>query len=259
MLRMKKAKKIIVGNWKMNPVSPEEAKALVAGIKKEAKKALKISEAVLCPPAVYLAETAKALSATKLLVGSQDVHFVEGVSSQTGFISAIQYKNAGAKYAIIGHSERRERGDTDEIVNKKTLAALNAGLVSITCFGEKTRQSNGEYLAVIRSQIEKALVGVSSDMLKKVLLSYEPVWAIGAKEAMTPRDLHEMSLYIRKVLIGLYGAPVAAGVRILYGGSVNPTNAEAIMKEGEVDGLLVGRDSLNAVNFVQILAIAAKC
>lgn len=256
---MKKGKKIVIGNWKMNPAAFEEGKTLIAGIKKQLakKKGGKIASLVICPPNLYLRDVAKLLEKTKIMPGVQDVASFENVGSKTGSVSAVMARNSGAKYAVIGHSERRAAGETDLDVNKKTLLAIAAKMTAVVCVGESSRDASGDYLEFIRAQVQAALEKVEKKDLSEVIIAYEPVWAIGAKEAMTPHDLHQMSLYIRKVLIEIFGADWGPNIPVLYGGSVTPLNALGIVRDGAVDGLLVGRDSLSAENFVEIARLAA--
>lgn len=251
---MKTKKKMIVGNWKMNPGTLDEAKKIAKGTVKAAEMTKKV-EVVVCPPFVFLSEVKKILGEKKVFLGSQDIHF-EDSGSRTGYVSPVQTKNLGATHTIIGHSERRERGESDEIVNKKIAAALRGALVPIFCFGEKERNASGAYLEYIKMQISEGLRGVSKTDAEKIIFAYEPVWAIGAKEAMTPNDVYEMMLYVRKVLRELFDAEVSDTVRVLYGGSVSPQNAGEIMKGGATDGLLVGRDSLVPENFGEIIHLA---
>ncbi len=255
---MKKTKKLIVGNWKMNPIDWEEGKVLLAGLKRGiAKHKGKLSDMVVCPPNIYLRDTVKSVGKVKLGVGVQDVSPFENVGSKTGSISAMMHKNSGAQYAIIGHSERRDAGETDEEVNKKVHLALRAGLKVIVCVGEKTREANGAYLEFIKEQLRKGLEKIERKMLREVIVAYEPVWAIGAKEAMTPYDLHQTSLYIRKVLMEIFGADWGGHVAVLYGGAVDAMNTLGIVRDGAVDGLLVGRQSLIATEFLDIALAAA--
>ncbi len=253
----KTKKKVVIGNWKMNPATLADAKKIFTGIKKTANTLKKV-ETVIAPPALYFTELQKAAQKSSLALGVQDTFFVEATGSHTGFISPLMAKNAGAEWVILGHTERRVQGETNEILNKKLLAAVKVGLKVAYCIGEKERNADGSYLEFIKNQIKLGLSGVEKKSLAQIAIAYEPVFIIGAKEAMQARDIHVMKLYIQKILIELFGKDDAANVAVLYGGSVNPENTEAIMKEGEVDGLLVGRDSLNPENFGKILAIANR-
>ena len=247
---VKRGKKYLIGNWKMNPETLAEAKVVFAGIKKASTKAPNV-KIVICPPFVYLPELGKKGSAT-VSVGVQNI-FPEPKGSFTGETSVGMAKQFGASHVIIGHSERRVRGETDLDVSKKAQAALNAKLTAIVCLGESERDTDGKYLHFIANQLATSLSGIDKKQMANVLLAYEPVWAIGAKEAMSAHDLHQMVIFIKKTLISLFDAQVADKAVILYGGSVNAENAEDIVMNGEVNGLLVGRESLKAESFAGII------
>ncbi|MDO8590463.1 MAG: triose-phosphate isomerase [bacterium] len=251
---MKKQKTIIVGNWKMNPATPERAREVFGAISRRAKK-FKNVEVVICPPSLYLSLFRKP-SGKNFSLGLQDV-FWEQSGSYTGEISSNMAVGLGASFAIVGHSERRAQGETDEIVSKKVLAATRGGLMTILCIGERERDTNGAYFEFLRNQIRSSLLGVRLTSIRKVLIAYEPVWAIGKsfKDAMKPADIYEMTLFIKKVLSDLFGKEVALLVPILYGGSVNFENAGTIVKEGGINGLLVGRESLDPENFTKLLKV----
>ena len=247
-------KKIIVGNWKMNPQTLPEAKELAAQVAKKTRGLRKIV-AVVCPPFVFLSDVAKKIAKSPVKAGYQDVHFAES-GSHTGFISPPMIKNLGASYVIVGHSERRKAGEDDELVNKKVQAALKAGIIPVVCVGESERNKQGDFLEFIKNQIKSAFLGVTKRQMMDVIIAYEPIWAIGAENAMQPRDVHQMTLYVRKILAEMYDRTTASLVPVLYGGAVNPLNAAHIMGEGQADGLLVGRASLSAKDFGEILDIA---
>lgn len=252
---MKKEKKIIVGNWKMNPTSADWAKKIFQSTKKIAAKNDRV-EVVVCPPFVYALPLSK-ISRGQVAVGAQDV-FHEMSGSYTGEISALMLSDAGLTHVIVGHSERRKMGETDESVNKKSLAVLQGGLTLILCVGESNRDSEGAYLKFIADQIKSALAKAEKKHLKKLIIAYEPVWAIGKSdaEAMKPEDMHETGIYIKKVLSDMFGKEEASRVPVLYGGSVSPRNAGELIEKGNVSGLLVGRDSLNPENFAEIIKLA---
>lgn len=238
------SRKLFVANWKMNPVSHDEARKLFLASRKVSDKFTKV-EVVLCPPAVFLGRLGDlARKSKRLSLGAQDV-FWESEGSFTGELSPIMFQDLGARYAIVGHSERRALGETDEVVNRKILACLRAGLQTILCVGEKIRDSEAEYLGFVRGQLQVALNKVLRTDLPSLVIAYEPVWAIGKNSsgAITSRDLHVMSIFLRKTLSEIYDRASAEQVRLLYGGSVSPENVAALVSEGEVDGLLVGRES----------------
>ena len=235
----------------MNPESIEEAKKLAGDVKKAMKKVVR-TNVVLCPPFVYLSVLGNVLIKS-LFLGAQNVH-TERLGSFTGEVSWSQLSQFKVSYVIVGHSERRKMGENDEVINKKTKSVVNDGMTAVVCVGESIRDKNGDYYTFIRNQITQALKDVSKKTLDRVVIAYEPIWAIGAKEAMSPMDLHEMSIYIKKVLKDLYGAP-ADSVRILYGGAVDRVNCDLLVREGNVSGLLIGRQSLLAKDFIEIIKL----
>lgn len=251
-------RKIIVANWKMNPQTTEEAKSIFAGIKKVASKMSKV-ETVVCPPFTQLSALSPQSSAVKL--GAQDAFWVnpqEGRGSYTGEISPDMLKMAGAKYVIIGHSERRENlGETNEMVNRKIKAAFEAGLKVIFCIGEKARDAEHEYLRFIKTELEEGLRGIKKLNFKNLVIAYEPIWAIGKKgaDADTPAGVLEMGLYIRKSLQSIVGKDLTHDIPIIYGGSAEPSNVGALLKDGGVQGFLVGHASLKPSQFNEILKI----
>jgi triosephosphate isomerase len=250
-----KSKRLIIANWKMNPESPESARAIFLAIRRAAEK-LKKTEVVVCPPAIYFSTLAK-LKTSKVLMGSQNL-FWEQSGSYTGEMSAVMVQASGGEYAIIGHSERRELGETSEMINKKVLASVSTDLGTILCIGEKERDSQGNYLALVKEQLSSALAGIQKKSVSNLVIAYEPVWAIGKTEAMKGADMHEMMLYIKKILTDLLGLDYAKNIPVLYGGSVSPLNAEDIVVNGHVSGLLVGRQSLDPIQFKEILSIVDK-
>jgi len=237
-------RKLVVGNWKMNPENLDDAKRIASAISRSVKN-LK-TKVVLCPPFVFLGS----LSGIR---GAQDV-FYESSGAFTGEVSPAQLASVGVEYVIVGHSERRALGETNEIVNKKVRAVLENGMTAIVCAGEKVRDHGGEYLHEIKAQITHALKDVNKRYVSNIVIAYEPVWKIGQREAMSPVEIHEMSIYIRKILHDLY-ASMAEDVKIIYGGSVMADDADRIVGEGNVSGLLVGRESLKPKEFVEIVRL----
>lgn len=248
-------KKLIVANWKANPESAREVKEIFLPVKRALAKLNKV-EVVICPPVVFLADLAKK-PAKNLAFGGQDA-FWETAGAYTGQVGPTMFRHSGAAYLILGHSEARALGDSDKIVNLKLHQALRAGLTPILCVGEAARDERGEYLKFLRAQVEAALFGLPRNEAKKVVLAYEPVWAIGdkAKGADTPAAFLEQAIFLRKVLSAIIGPEAALLTPILYGGSVKPENAAGFLNEGEADGLLVGRASLEPSSFIRILKIA---
>jgi triosephosphate isomerase len=255
---MQKKKQLIIGNWKMNPWKAEDARKIFDGVKKEAGKLAHV-QTVVCPPFVFLSDLSKKVSGHRVVLGAQDV-FSEMDGAYTGEVSPLMLSSVGAKYVIIGHSERRALGETDEAVNKKVITTLKMGLIAVLCVGEKGRDSGSEYFQFIKTQIETALAKAQKRSLASVIIAYEPVWATGAKAtgADTPSDFLEITIFIRKTLSDMFDRTSAQSIPVLYGGSVNEKNAKSFLKEGEADGLLVGRASLDPKKFITILKIAEK-
>lgn len=263
------AEKIIVGNWKANPESLREAKRILTPVRRAMGK-LKQVEAVICPPAVWLGElsggrTSGSRGSTlkypkvepRIRFGAQDAFWETG-GAYTGMIGPTMVRNSGASHLIIGHSERRQLGDTDEVVNAKVRLALKHDLKVILCVGEKERDERGDYLKILETQLKAALAGVPRRRLGQLLVAYEPVWAIGerAKQSDTPPAFLEQAIFLRKVLADAAGKEFALALPVLYGGSATAENARGFLSEGRADGLLVGRASLDAEQFIKILRLA---
>lgn len=245
-------KKLIAANWKMHK-TPAGARAfvhdflpLVAGHDRD--------EIVLCPPCILLVATLEALHGSGIFVGSQNVHWAhEGAF--TGEISAHMLEAVGVTHAIIGHSERRQYcGETDDTVNRRLEAALAAGLTPIVCVGEVLEEREaGLTDDVLRRQCTRAFSGISAKKAAKMTVAYEPVWAIGTGKTATPQIAASAHAVIRAEAEEAFGAEFAEQLRILYGGSVKPDNANALMSEPEIDGALVGGASLDAKSFAAIV------
>ncbi len=249
------SKKIVIGNWKMNPVSLKEAEKWFSSLAKLVSK-IKKTEIAVCPPFVYL-ERLKKIRTSKIKLGAQDL-FPGDSGPFTGEVSASMVENLGAKYVILGHSERRAVGETNELINKKIKSALASGLIPILCVGERERNQDHSYFEIVKIQVNECLKGVSKDYISKVLVAYEPVWSISSTENRrdaTAGDASEMVLFIRKILSDISSPEVAHKTRILYGGSVNPKDASEFLINGEVDGLLVGKASLAPEKFFEIIKI----
>lgn len=245
-------KLFIAGNWKMN-LDRAGAVALAGSVAKGTVEAKAVDVAV-CPPSVYLDAVAQAVRGSAVAVGAQNMYF-ESSGAFTGELSAAMLLDAGCKYVILGHSERRHiLGETDSLVNKKTHAALAAGLVPIVCVGEKLEERDaGKTADVIRTQVEGSLAGISADQMRRVVIAYEPVWAIGTGKTATPAQAEEVHVDLRKLLSARYNTDVAEGVVIQYGGSVNAKNAAELLGQPNVDGALVGGASLKAEDFLAII------
>ncbi|MFQ5661943.1 MAG: triose-phosphate isomerase [Candidatus Paceibacteria bacterium] len=253
---MPKNKKLIVANWKMNPQSLTDAKKLFLSIKKTASKLTNV-QTVICPPYVFISPLNKLYSGHRIALGVQDVFWKEK-GSYTGEVSPEEIKSVGAKYVILGHSERRELGETNEMVNKKVIASLKAGLNVILCIGESKRDAHALYLKFLTEELKTALSGVQRKMLRNLIVAYEPIWAIGktTDDAMSPHKMHEMNIFIKKIFAELYDKKTALNIPIIYGGSAEPGNVKELLREGEIDGFLVGHASLDAGEFSEILKIA---
>jgi triosephosphate isomerase len=210
---------------------------------------------LVCPPSVYLLPVAEVLEGTQVALGAQDMYF-EASGAFTGEISAAMLLDVSAEFVILGHSERRHiLGESDELVNKKTKAALAAGLTPIVCVGETLgERESGRTGEVIESQFDGSLAGLSGDQISKLVIAYEPVWAIGTGKVATPDQAEEVHADLRRLLVGRYNQGIAEQVRILYGGSVKPDNAADLLGLPNVDGALVGGASLKSGDFIRIAA-----
>jgi triosephosphate isomerase len=208
----------------------------------------------MCPPFVYLQAVTKALSASSIAVGAQDMYF-EANGAFTGEISTSMLKDVGCIYCLCGHSERRHvMGETDELINKKVTAAIGGGLLPILCVGELLAEREGSQTnEVVTRQLKEGLSGLSAEKLSAVTIAYEPVWAIGTGLTATPEQAQEVHELIRKLLGQMYDEALAEEIRILYGGSVKPDNAAELMGKKDVDGVLVGGASLKADDFLAII------
>ena len=248
-------KTVIAGNWKMN-MTPAETKAfitelapMVAGMDK--------CDIVLCVPAIDIPAAVEAAKGTNIKIGAENVHFKES-GAYTGEISAKMLTEAGVEYVVVGHSERRQYfGETDQTVNLRTLAAVNAGLTAIVCVGETLEQRNLGYTeTLLKYQTKMALTGISKDQLKNIVVAYEPVWAIGTGVTATADQADEGNGYVRAAIAEVYGADVAETVTVQYGGSMNDANAAELLSKVNVDGGLIGGASLKTDKFTAIVKAA---
>jgi triosephosphate isomerase len=248
-------KKIVAGNWKMNK-SIAEAVVLAQGIKLDLGDFRDV-DVVVCPPFTALKAVSDEITSTSIKLGGQNMHF-EQDGAYTGEISAAMLRDVYCHYVILGHSERRTYfGETDTIVNKKTKAALAATLIPIVCVGETLEQrQSGSTFDVLRTQVSGSLDGLGDD-LKKVVVAYEPVWAIGTGETASPEQAQEAHQYIRSVIESISNSDTAQTVRIQYGGSVKPGNAAELFSMPDIDGGLIGGASLEARSFVEIIRAGA--
>ena len=249
-------KAVIAGNWKMNK-NRAEAKALIEEMKPLVANAG--CDVIICVPFTNLETALDATKGSNIKVGAENCHF-EKSGAFTGEISADMLTEMGVEYVIIGHSERRQYfGETDVTVNKRTLAALEAGLKVILCVGEMLEDRElGITAELVAMQTKIALNGVSEEMLKNVIIAYEPVWAIGTGKTATAEQANEVNAIIRATVASLYGKAAADALTVQYGGSMNAKNAEELLAQPDVDGGLIGGASLKAEDFSIIVKAASK-
>ena len=254
---MKNKPPFVAGNWKMH-MTTAEARALVTAIVK-ASLGLQEAEVVVAPPFTALREVKKVSEGSSVQLAAQNL-FWEEKGAYTGEISAPMLLDAGCQYVIIGHSERRQYfGETDTAVNKKIKAALKYGLFPIVCVGESLEErEKGETMAKVSGQIDAGLDGIDADSFRRIIIAYEPIWAIGTGKTATPAQAEEVQAYIREKLAQKYGNNQADCAIIIYGGSVKPANSFALQSEKNIDGFLVGGASLEAESFAQIIKEAIK-
>ena len=253
-MNRKYRKTVIAGNWKMNK-TPSETKEFMTQLKAIMPKG-RWCDIALCVPAVCIPAAVRAMRETRVGIGAENCN-ANASGAYTGEIAANMLVDAGCKYVIIGHSERRAMGETDADVNAKVLAALNAGLVPIMCCGETLEQREAgitsEWIAM---QIKLGLKGVPEEKIRKVIIAYEPIWAIGTGKTATPEQAEEVCEHIRTVIRKLFGAKIARATSILYGGSMNDKNAFELLAQPDIDGGLIGGASLVPEKFVKIIEAA---
>lgn len=245
-------KKLIVANWKMNPQTEKEVHTAVKTLS-TSLVSTKNAEVVICPPYVFI-PTIRGLKNKKIALGSQTVA-TEEAGPFTGEVSASMLRDIKVTYCIVGHSERRSRGETDDMISKKMALLIKSKITPILCIGETIRSSDGEYLQVVKNQLTASLTGINKNYIKQLVIAYEPVWALSSTENRhdaTAYDFEEMRIYIRKILTDVYSPLIAKSVRILYGGSVSTDTAHDFLTAG-ADGLLVGKASLDPKQFASII------
>jgi len=248
-------KKVIAGNWKMNKTASEAitlTKDIVAQVGRETSV-----DIVLCPPFTALSAVAQVLEGQAVKLGGQNMH-PEKNGAFTGEVSAEMLRTLYVTHVILGHSERRTYfGETDAFINKKVLTALANELKPILCVGETLAEREaGSTLAVVQRHVEGGLAGVKPEQITTVIIAYEPVWAIGTGKVATTAQAQEVHAFIRDLLTKLYGAPLAQKVRILYGGSMKPSNAAELLAEKDIDGGLIGGAALEAKSFIELVKAA---
>lgn len=244
-------------------MAPEKSVDAVSLAKKTleiAKKYKKCLKTIICVPGIHIPILTKQIKTT-LSIGGQNVAGSQEIA-QTGLLSAGMLRSYGASYCLVGHSESRARGETDEDVLESTLNLLQKKIIPIVCIGEKERDNHGWYLSAVKDQVEKVVSGIPKNQIKNIVLAYEPIWAIGkdaAREA-TVGECREMIIFIRKVISDAVDEKTANAISILYGGSVNEQNASSFITEGGADGLLVGRTSLDSKRFAMLAkSLALVC
>lgn len=254
-MNRKYRKTVIAGNWKMN-MRPSEVKGFADELKTLVPKA-KWCEVVICAPYVDIPAAIKAFKDYRVSIGAENLN-ENAKGAYTGEVSADMLADLGLKYVIIGHSERRQYyGETDIFVNKKVHAALNAGLSPIVCVGESLEQRElGITLELIALQVKTALANVPAEKVRKIIIAYEPIWAIGTGKTATAEQANEVCCAIRSVIRNLYGARTARAVTIQYGGSMNEKNAEELLSQPDIDGGLIGGASLVPEKFAAIIKAA---
>ena len=243
---------IIAGNWKMNKTI-SQAIELTNGLKRSLFD-IEGVEIVVCPPFSCLDQVSEVISESNIKLGAQNMHW-EDEGAFTGEVSPLMLKDLGCKYVILGHSERRQYFfETNETVNKKVVSALKSGLTPVVCVGEKIeeRKANKTF-DVVRDHVQNSLKGFSSEDLQKIVIAYEPVWAIGTGLTATPQQAQEVHGFIRKLLTEMSDSKTADNITIQYGGSVKPANIEDLIKEKDIDGALVGGASLKIDSFTEIV------
>ena len=253
-MNRKYRKTVIAGNWKMNK-TPTETKAFMVELKGMMPKG-RWCDVALCVPAVCIPAAVRAMRETRVGIGAENCN-ANPSGAYTGEISTEMLVDAGCKYVIIGHSERRAMGETDADVNAKLKAAQAADLIPIVCVGESLEQREAGITAEwITMQIKAALAGVAQDKIRKVVIAYEPIWAIGTGKTATPEQAEEVCELIRTVIRKMHGAKIARATSILYGGSMNEKNAYELLAQPDIDGGLIGGASLVPEKFVQIIEAA---
>lgn len=253
---MKTVSPLIVGNWKLNPETLHDARDLFLAIRKRLPRQLGDVAVVVAPPFPFISELRRLAPSGRIALAAQTA-FAEMKGAHTGEVSLPMLESVGVTTVILGHSERRAQGEQDAAINASARAALKRKLTTIVCVGELERDTEAGYFGVVEGQLIAALRDIPKTQLKDLVIAYEPVWAIGTGATATPEDAHEMKLFIQKVIVAHYGRPALKKVRIIYGGSVKPDNAAALLDAGAVDGFLIGGASLVATEFIDIIKTAS--
>jgi triosephosphate isomerase len=250
-------KKLIIGNWKMNPDNKAEALREFKKIKTAAGKMQNV-QTVVAVPFPYLGLLSKEVSGHRCVLAAQDM-FWESIGSFTGEVSPAQLKDLGVNYVLLGHSERRALGETDENVSKKLQIAMKYAMTPVVCIGEVARDRNNGHYQFVRDQVINSLAGLPKSALPRIVIAYEPVWAISSNknaEPATAEDAEEMIIFIQKVIAEHFKLKKVPKMTFIYGGSSNSENAEELLSKEVIDGLLPGRASLDPKEFIAMLKIA---
>lgn len=246
-------KKLIVGNWKLYINTPTDAKKLFSALDRGLPK--KLTTIVAICPQVSLATLLKSsYRGKRIAIGTQDVSS-EDSGAHTGSVSAQSLASVGLNYVIVGHAERRAEGDTDDVVSKKAATAIRSKLHPIICVGEPARDSEGGHFSYLAENVVASLSRIDSKDAARFTIAYDPLWAIGVAEAPSARIVAEAIMYIRKTIVDMWGRERAQKVRIIYGGSVNRESARQFATEDTIQGLLVGRASVGASDFIEIVKV----
>ncbi len=245
---------LVIGNWKMNPNNLSDATTLIGNLTKKYKASDNV-RVVVAPSFLHLSEVAKKIGKKAIFIAAQNIS-TEALGPFTGETSALQLRDMKVEYVIIGHSERRAMGETDVEIQKKVLMALKNKITPVVCIGERDRDAQGGFFSFVEGQIKALASVLSATDIKRVVIAYEPIWAIGTGKTATPADVKEMQLFIFTTLTKLYDKSTAQKVTLLYGGSVKPDNARALHTEGGMNGFLVGGASLKADDFISIINAA---
>lgn len=246
---------LVIGNWKQNPATLAKAERLWVGLQKALSGRRAYADVAIAPPIPFTTDLQELAGTQKIEFLAQDVSsFEEG--AHTGEVSVGMLRSIKVRGSIVGHSERRAAGESDEMVNKKIEALLATKLTAIVCVGESERDAYGDYFSFVEQQLQNSLAGIAESDLKHIVIAYEPIWAIGTGDTASAPDIQEMKLFIQKVLAGLYPRVSVEKVRVIYGGSVNANNAESLLAEAGTDGFLVGGASLDPKQFATIIKAA---
>ncbi len=239
----------------MNPATLGEARKLFLDTRNAIGRKKLDTQIAIAPPFPFLSEMRRLSPSQRIELAAQDVFF-ESIGAHTGEVSIPMLQSVGVTSVIIGHSERRAAGETDIEIYKDVQATLKTGVTAIVCVGEKERDDHGNYFGIVEAQLRSAFRNIPKTKLMQLVIAYEPVWAIGTGKTATAGDVHEMKLFIQKIIVDTFGRPALKKIRILYGGSVHKTNAQTLLEVGQVDGFLIGGASLKPKEFAAIIHIA---